>query len=54
MIFYPERQGRIEAWIVPDTGFRAIRKRLTVAFANPSRDVQAVSRHPDHMQLDCI
>jgi hypothetical protein len=22
--------------------------------ANPSRDVQAVSRHPDHMQLDCI
>jgi hypothetical protein len=25
--------------IVTDTGFRAIRKRLTVAFANPSRDV---------------
>jgi hypothetical protein len=49
-----ERQGRIEAWIVTDTGFRTIRKRLTVALANPSRDVHAVSRHPDHMQLDCI
>jgi hypothetical protein len=24
-----ERQGRIEAWIVTDTGFRTIRKRLT-------------------------
>jgi hypothetical protein len=49
-----DRQGRIEAWIVIDTGFRAIRKRLTVALANPSRDVHAVRRHPDHMQLDCI
>ena len=28
-------------------------KRLPVAFANPSRDVDAVSR-PDRMQLDCI
>jgi len=33
-----ERQGRIEAWIVTDAGFRTIRKRLTVALANPSRD----------------
>ena len=49
-----ERQGRIEAWIVTDTGFRTIRKRLTVALANPSRDVHAASRHPDHMQLNCI
>jgi len=31
-----------------------IRKRLTVAIANPSCDVHAVSRHPDHMRLDCI
>ena len=30
-----ERQGRIEAWIVIDTGFRTIRKRLTVALAIP-------------------
>jgi hypothetical protein len=49
-----ERQGRIEAWIVTDAGFRTIRKRLTVALANPSRDVHAVSRRLDHMQLDCI
>ena len=33
-----ERHGRIEAWIVIDTGFRTTRKRLTVALANPSRD----------------
>jgi hypothetical protein len=31
-----------------------IRRRLTVALANPSRDVHAVSRRLDHMQLDCI
>jgi hypothetical protein len=49
-----ERHGRIETWIVTHTGFRTIRKRLTVALANPSRDVHAVSRHSDHMQLDCI
>jgi hypothetical protein len=35
-------------------GLLLIRKRLTVALTNPSRDVHAVSRHPDHMQLDCI
>jgi hypothetical protein len=27
---------------------------LFAELANPSRDVHAVSRHPDHMQLDCI
>jgi hypothetical protein len=31
-----------------------IRRRLTVALANPSRDVHAVSRHPYNMQLNCI
>jgi hypothetical protein len=49
-----ERQWRIEAWIVTDTGFRTIRKRLTSRSPIPGAMSMLSADTPTTLQLDCI